>query len=272
MQKINSLYFSPTGGSKQVVKTISNHLYHKFNSDILKEEIDFTDPEIRKEKFTFQAEEIVIIAVPVYAGRVPNILLDFLNSISGNNTPAAAVVTYGNRNYDDALIELRDILVNNGFIVTAAAAFIGEHSFSETLAAGRPNKKDLQLAEKMGDKIYNKLKSQKKISNISVKGQRPYRDYYQPRDGEGKPINILKVKPKTDDSCIDCKLCVELCPMGSIEAQDVSKINGICIKCGACIKRCPVEAKYYDDQDYLYHKKDLEVTYKEDKEVELFLD
>lgn len=272
MKKINSLFFSPTGGSKRVVRTISNYLADKFNSDILEEEIDFTYPDIRKEKFVFGEEDILILAVPVYAGRVPNILLDFLNSLSGDKTLAAAVVLYGNRNYDDALIELRDILVNNGFIVISAAAFIGEHSFSKTLAADRPDKNDLEFAKKMGDEIYTKIISQKNNSNVKVKGQRPYRDYYQPRDKDGQPINILKVKPKTDDSCIDCKLCAEICPMGSINYQDVSLVSGICIKCGACIKRCPVEAKYYDDQNYHFHKEDLEIEYKEAKEVELFLD
>ena len=33
------------------------------------------------------------------------------------------------------------------------------------------------------------------------------------------------------------------------------------IKCGACEKKCPVQAKYYEDAGYLYHKTELEEMY-----------
>ena len=86
----------------------------------------------------------------------------------------------------------------------------------------------------------------------------PIRGYYQPRDRKGNPIDIRKVKPKTKDSCISCKLCAEVCPMGAISLEDVRIYQNICIKCGACVKKCPVEAKYFDDPGFLYHKSELE--------------
>lgn len=92
-----------------------------------------------------------------------------------------------------------------------------------------------------------------------------------PKNENNDPIDIRKVIPKTNNNCIDCKLCANLCPMGSIDFANVSKLNGICIKCGACIKKCPVNAKYFDDINYLRHKKELEIDFKHRKEPELFI-
>lgn len=109
-------------------------------------------------------------------------------------------------------------------------------------------------------------------SPVAVKGTpAPYRGYYQPRDRKGTPVDIRKVKPLTDDTCTDCKLCSEVCPMGSISHDDVRIYTGICIKCGACIKKCPVHARYYDDAGYLYHKHELEEGLKRRAEPEWFL-
>lgn len=100
------------------------------------------------------------------------------------------------------------------------------------------------------------------MAPVSVRGETPIRPYYTPRDRHGNPINILKVKPKTDpDKCGGCGLCAELCPMGSIDPVDVSQVRGICIKCCACVKKCPSGAKYFDDPGYLFHQHELEDVY-----------
>lgn len=86
---------------------------------------DFTLPAAREEAYQFQEDDLVVLGTPVYAGRVPNVLLPFLKTVRGDHTPAIPVVVYGNRNFDDALAELRDILENQGFLCGAAAAFVG---------------------------------------------------------------------------------------------------------------------------------------------------
>lgn len=270
-KRINAMYFSATETTKKIVTSTAEKLSQFLRKGITVRYIDFTLPRVRNEPVSFTKEDVVIIGVPVYAGRVPNILLKYLNSIKGNDTLAIAVVVYGNRNYDDALIELKDILELNGFQVIAGGAFIGEHSFSKTLAKDRPDEKDMVRVRDFANKIYSKLITQDKVQIVNVKGTTPYRKYYMPTNKDGRPADIRKVTPKTNSNCSNCKLCVDVCPMGSIDYEDVSKLNGICIKCGACIKKCPTQAKYYDNEDYLRHKYELEIDYASRREPELFI-
>lgn len=269
MKKLNIMYFSPTGTTKKVLSEIGSSLLKK--EDIIKgKTIDFTLQGIREDSILFYKEDILLIGVPVYAGRVPNVLLNYLNSIKGQGSLAIPIVLYGNRDYDDALIELNDILIQNGFNVIAAASFIGEHSFSYTLAKGRPDTEDLSIARSFGDCVYSKI-IDGNDGELHIKGNKNYEEYYIPKDEKGKPVDIRKVTPKTNEDCIDCKICAKVCPMGSIDYEDVKTLNGICIKCGACIKKCPVDAKYFDDFGYLRHKKELEEGLKERKEPETFI-
>lgn len=269
MKKINIMYFSPTGTTRKIVGEIASRILEK-NSIEEGNTIDFTLPKERINSQLFNEEDILLIGVPVYAGRVPNILLNYLNSIKGIDTVAIPIVLYGNRDYDDALIELNDILIENGFRVIAGAAFIGEHSFSKTLAKDRPDSLDLDIARDFADFIYKKIVGKDQYKILKIKGNKPYRKYYMPKDEEGNSVDIRKVKPLTKSNCIGCKVCVEVCPMGSINFIDVTSLNGVCIKCGACIKRCPINAKYFDDTDYLRHKQELEDEFKRRKQPEIF--
>lgn len=270
-RKVAAMYFSATDTTKQIVSRIAKTISEQINGEPQIRVVDFTLPIGRQQTVAFTEQEIVVVGVPVYAGRVPNILLPYLNTLSGGGASVIAVVVYGNRNYDDALIELTDILSLRGFKVVAGAAFIGEHSFSKILAKDRPDAKDLIAAEEFAKQVTTKIADQEPIRLVEVKGNRPYRPYYIPKNPKDEPVDIRKVTPKTNDSCTYCKVCVQVCPMGSIDSEDVAKIKGICIKCGACIKKCPVQSKYYDDENYLRHKHELEVDFASRREPELFI-
>ncbi len=277
--RVWSVYFSATGTTEKIVKKIGQYLSREEGCE--GQMFDFTLPENRKKPLTFQPKDLVIFGTPVYAGRVPNVLLPYLNTLEGGGALAVPVVLFGNRDYDDGLIELRNILEDRGFHTIGGGAFVGEHSFSRILAAGRPDEQDLEKAETFARQIHQKISQAKKEGNFPesliaqgpapVKGQTPIRPYYQPRDRQGNPIDIRKVKPKTSEECIDCGLCAQVCPMGSIDKMDVRAWTGICIKCGSCIKKCPMGAKYYDDQGYLYHQHELELGYTRRAEPEWFL-
>lgn len=260
-KKIWAMYFSATGTTEKVVTCIADEL-----ADGKAERYDFTLPQAREVRPEFTENDVVVFGIPTYAGRIPNLLLKYVQSVQGNGALAVPVVLYGNRNYDDSLIELRNVMESNGFHTIAAAAFIGEHSFSKILAAGRPDDQDMAIAKEFASKIVLEDHGM-----IQVKGEDPIRDYYKPRDRKGTFINILKVKPLTSDACINCGLCARVCPMGSIDSENVKVVSGKCIKCCACEKKCPVGAKYFDDPGYIYHRTELEEGYKRRAEPELFL-
>lgn len=270
MKSICAMYFSATGTTQKVCEAVADRIAALYG--VQKQTYDFTNIKMRNGSPDFDKDDLVIFGVPTYAGRVPNALLKYLATLNGNDAAAVPVVLFGNRNYDDSLIELRNILSAQGYRPFAAAAFIGEHSFSRILAAGRPDENDIQQAREFAEKVYEKYKAGDIDSLIEVRGEDPIRPYYQPRDRKGVFINILKVKPKINaELCNNCGLCAEVCPMGSISKEDVFTYTGICIKCGACEKKCPTGARYYDDAGYIYHRTELEEGYPDPKQNEIFL-
>ena len=272
LEKIWAVYFSGTGTTRRTVERIAGGIASRLN--LPAESVDFSRPAVRQETLGFGEKDLVVFGTPVYAGRVPNVLLPFLRErIVGGGALAVPVVLFGNRNYDDALIELRNILAADGMHPIAAGAFVGEHSFSRVLGADRPNAEDEALMDEFAARVAELAAGldAAPVKSAAVRGQEPLRPYYTPRDRAGKPINILKVKPKTDLSrCGGCGLCADLCPMGSIDPADVSAVRGICIKCCACVKGCPTGAKFFDDAGYLYHQHELEAQYARPAENEVF--
>lgn len=270
MTTVWAVYFSGTGTTERTVTHIAGELARLLAAPC--RSLDFTRPQVRQQELNFCQSDLVVLGTPVYAGRVPNVLLPFLREkVRGGGALAVPVVLFGNRAFDDSLMELRNILTANGFMPVAAAAFVGEHSFSRTLGAGRPNGADQVQMDAFADGLAARLRAGDTAA-VTVGGCDPIRPYYTPRDRHGKPINILKVKPKTDMAlCGGCGWCAEHCPMGSIDPADVSQVSGVCIKCCACIKGCPTGAKYFDDPGYLYHKSELEEVYARPANNEVFL-
>lgn len=264
IKSVWAVYFSGTGTTEKVVTTLAKDLAQSLNAPY--QTFCFNLPQSREGELAFGPQDLVVFGVPVYAGRVPNLLLPYIqNKVKGQNTPAVPVVLYGNRNFDDGLMELRNVLFQNGFRPFAAGAFVGEHSFSKILGAGRPDSEDMALAAQLAEKAAQLAKdmAQPPEQPVAVEGCDPIRPYYTPRDRHGEPIkDFLKAKPVTDlTKCVHCGLCARICPMGSIDPNDVSNVVGKCIKCCACVKKCPVGAKYFDHSGYLYHQHELEDQY-----------
>ena len=279
LKGIAAVFFSPTGNTRKAVVEIADVIARR--EGIAVREIDFTLPGAREEVRKFEAGELVIFGTPVYAGRIPNKILPAVQTLfEGNGALAVPVVTFGNRSFDNALIELRIELEQHGFHTIAGAAFVAEHVFSNKLAAGRPDKKDLELIRRFAGDVAEKIKGLEEgpldgMAEIpapaAVKGIEPVPAYYRPLQEDGSPANFLKAKPKTSDSCNDCGICARVCPMGSISPEDYRTVTGICIKCQACVKSCPVHAKFFDDPVMLSHTRMLEQHYERPAENEVFL-
>mgnify|MGYP002736103293 FL=1 len=268
-----AVYFSGTGTTERTVTHIAGELARLLAAPC--RSLHFTRPQVRQQELDFCQSDLVVLGTPVYAGRVPNLLIKYVASVQGGGALAVPVVCYGNRNYDDALSELRLTLTAGGFHPVAGAAFSCQHSFSLTQGAGRPDISDLTIAAGFADQVYHKveaLPSADACPPLFVKGNDPVGPYYTPRDRHGNPINILPVKPKTKDTCTQCGRCAKECPLEAIDPADAHNIVGKCMKCNRCVRHCPKHAKYFDDPNYLYHKTELDEQYTwPRKEPELFL-
>ena len=259
IKRIWAIYFSPTGNTEKIVVSLAEHVGRRLNLKI--EKLDYTLPAFRRSINTFNKYDLVLWGTPVYAGRIPNKLLSYVqNNFVGNDALAVPVAIFGNRGFDDALIELRNCLEDNGFHTIAGAGLVAQHAFSNVLAAGRPDQTDMSKIEEFATKIIEKIGILRAPpSPIRVTGNNPPQVYYTPIGIDGNPAIFLKAKPKTDmEKCTHCGVCIRRCSMGSINPNDPSSIIGICIKCHACVKRCPNEAKYFDDEQFLSHKLMLE--------------
>ena len=269
IKKVYALYFSPAGTTRKLTDTLAAALAASFEVEI--ETIDITNPAAREETHAFAAGELVVCGSPTYAGKLPNKLLPYWKgSLQGNGALAVALVTFGNRAFDNSLAELCACLEADGFHTVGAGAFACRHVFSDVLAAGRPDQDDFAELAKLGAAVATRIaKANEYPAPPEVPGDADA-PYYIPKGADGEPKNFLKAKPKTSDECIQCGVCVAVCPMGSIDPQDVSSVPGLCIKCHACVRECPMGAKYFDDEAFLSHKAMLEQSFQRRAEAKWF--
>lgn len=234
------VFFSPTETTAKILNGIAQGIDH----DIVRR-TDLTPPDARFREVEQLRDELTIIGTPVYAGRVPAEAVRRLQLIKGHDTPAVVVVVYGNREFEDALLELRDIVAGLGFRPIAGGAFIGEHSYSSAatpIAAGRPDREDMEKARRFGESIQEKLNRLQTIADmpvLQVPGNYPYVEW-------GHPPSMAPIT--VESLCTLCAECAAACPTAAITVEaSVFTDKEACIRCSACIKKCPSGARKWEN-------------------------
>ena len=236
IKHIHLIYFSPTHTTRRILEEIAKGMGREAATVT-----DITHPEIRDQKPPVFGDDLVLMGAPVYSGRLPKDAARYFSELTARGALAVPVVVYGNRAYEDALLELKNTAEACGFVSLAAGAFIGEHSFSGKeyiIAQNRPDKEDLAKAFAFGRKIAELLESiqtLKEIKPLTVPGQFPYKEAV----ARG-PMDFIQV---TDD-CDGCGVCSPACPANAIdEANGYATRPEGCIYCCSCIKACPPGAR-----------------------------
>lgn len=264
-KRVSLFYYSPTHTTRKIISEIAVGI----GIDPLKViENNLTYPGYDEALIDVEPDDLVVIGAPVYAGRIATTALARLAQIRFAGNPVVLVAVYGNRNYDDALVELREMAINAGMRPVAAAAFIGEHSYScrdFRIAKGRPDAEDKQTARDFGHQVYEKVQS------LSIKTALP-----QLMIPGTFPLPERRVIPPAhaetrQEICVKCGKCETVCPTGAVYFKKGYQTHPeLCTICFACVRACPHNARILNSEHVNKFREILVNTCSERRNPEFF--
>jgi len=221
------ILFSPTGGTEKAAQILCSSLSPNIKV------VDLTDTGLKPVRLPASRDAVAVIAMPSYGGRVPGLAAERLKAVRAEGMPCVLLCVYGNRAYEDTLVEMEDLAKECGFAVVAAVAAVAEHSIMHQYAAGRPDAVDAQNLKEMGAKISEKLAQGNTGKAVAIPGSRPYK--------KGGGVGLV---PKATSECVSCGLCARMCPAGAISKADLKSADAkTCISCMRCVVKCPHAAR-----------------------------
>lgn len=222
-------FMSPTGGVKKVALALKEG-FERNAEQVDYSVFSFLSPLERQLVPSFTEGDLLILCVPVFAGRMPKVLYEW-QEFQGSGAMAIAACIYGNRACDDATRELADFLKSRGFKVVGAAELISEHSMERRLAHGRPDEADRSQLAAMADQILSVL-AKDNLGELHFENEGPYKPY--------SPSAVPELI--SAEACRKCHSCARICPAGIIDKESRTVPENLkekCMGCLACVVHCP---------------------------------
>lgn len=224
---VYEMIFSPTGGTARVARALTQ----KWLLPVTK--IDLCDPHFNYGGLNIAKNDLCVIAVPAYGGRVPTVAAERIAQLKGHGAMAVLVAVYGNREIDDTLVEMQDLANAAGFRAIAGISAVAEHSVARQFGAGRPDAEDCAQLAHFAEQIMIVAKSNTYVTP-AFPGKRPY-----------KFFPGMAAKPLVNEKCDSCGLCASVCPVDAIPKDAPSKLDPkTCISCMRCVTICPNDARH----------------------------
>ncbi len=218
-----NIVFSATGRSEKVADAFCSAFDNVEKIDLSL--ADFSDITLAEDDFCF-------VTAPVYGGVIPQVAADNIMKIKANGAKAVVMAVYGNRAYDDALAQLKDVCTKSGFTVCGAVGAVAQHSLLPAVAADRPDENDKKQLAEFACRVMDKIK-RGNMADFTVPGKVP-----------GGEAHSLPVHPKATKACVKCGLCAEKCPVVAISKENPMVTDKTkCITCMRCVEICPQNAR-----------------------------
>lgn len=230
------LYFSGTGNSRYVAQKIA---------EISGDQVISINRRLKSQDYsTVSSEKALVFVGPIYAGRLPRIMDDYIKKVEFTGTNCACFIgtcaqtPWQTIRYVEKICEQKNFsLIGFNSIVMPQGYIAGGGTQPKTV-----NDKILKEAEPKIIKIAEAIRNDRTL----------------PKEQPGKAIMSKVLNPimysmmisakgfVVTDKCIGCGKCEERCPLNNVKIVNDKPVWGKeCTHCMACIAGCPCEAIEY---------------------------
>ena len=230
------LYFSGTGNSRYVAKKIA---------ESSGDELVSIGQKIKSRDFSeIRSEKPLVFVGPVYAGRLPRVMEDYIRKVKFTGTQRAYFVVTCAQTPWVTVQYVEKLCAEKGFSLLGFNSIVMPQGY---IAGGGTQPKDVN------DKILKA--AEPKIISIAE----TIRDKQMlPKEQPGKAMMSKVLNPimysmmisakgfRVTDKCTGCGECAQRCPLNNIKLTNGKPVWGNqCTHCMACIAGCPNEAIEY---------------------------